>query len=71
MGNLAYPKNSKQVLIVFDWKEGTNIEEEKGKGALVLLSVTYDFEEKKRVFVLYFSWFDYFLFIPLPSGCTT
>ena len=38
----------------FDWKEGMNIEEEKGKGALVLLSVTYDFEEKKRVFCALF-----------------
>ena len=38
----------------FDWKEGMNIAEEKGKGALVLLSVTSDFEEKKRVFCALF-----------------
>ena len=43
----------------FDWKEGMNIEEEKGKGALVLLLVTYDFEEKKRVFcaLFFLVWF--------------
>ena len=34
--------------MVYDWKEDTYIEEEKGKAILDLLSVIYDFEEKKN-----------------------
>ena len=48
--------------------EGTSIEEEKRKVILDLLSVIYDFEEKNNTFKLYFSCFDYFLFIFLPRG---
>ena len=36
-----------KVFIVFDWKEGTSIKEEKWKVKLDLLSVIYDLEEKK------------------------
>ena len=39
-----------KVFIVFDWKEDTNIEEN-GKVILYLLSVIYDFEEKKKTFL--------------------
>ena len=68
---LSQKLKTKQVFIAFDWKEGTNIKEEKWKVILDLLSVIYDFEEKKNIFKLYFSCFDYFLVIPLPRGYTT
>ena len=65
---LSQKFKTKQVLILFDWMEGTSIEEEKRKVILDLLSVIYDFEEKNNTFKLYFSCFDYFLFIFLPRG---
>ena len=45
------------VSIVFDWKENTSIEEEEGKVILDLLSVIYDFQEKKKVVLSSFSCF--------------
>ena len=55
MGNSAYPEKAKQVFVVFEWKENTSIEEEEeGKVILDLLSVIYDFEEKKKLFLSFF-----------------
>ena len=63
-GKLGLSQNikTKQVFIVFDWKENTIIENEEGKVILDLLPVIYDFEEKKKAFLT----LDYFLFI-LPQ----
>ena len=47
---LSQKLKTKQVFIAFDWKEGTDIKEEKWKVILDLLSVIYDFEEKKKHF---------------------
>ena len=47
------------VSIVFDWKENTSIEEEEGKVILDLLSVIYDFQEKKKAFLSSFSCFSF------------
>ena len=44
----ASQKVKTKVFMVYDWKEDTYIEEEKGKAILDLLSVIYDFEEKKN-----------------------
>ena len=49
MENLAYLKKSKQNK--FDWKVDTSIENEEEKLTLDLLSVIYDFEEKKETFL--------------------
>ena len=65
---LSQKFKTKQVLILFDCMKGTSIEEEKRKVILHLLSVIYDFEEKNNTFKLYFSCFDYFLFIFFPRG---
>ena len=54
-------KIKKKQVLVFDWKESTSIEEE-GKIILDLLSVIYDFEEKKKAFFSSFFML-YFLFI--------
>ena len=43
-----------------------SIENEEGKVTIDILSAIYDFEEKKSIFKLLFSCFDYFLFI-LPT----
>ena len=58
LGNLAYPKKSKQQVfiskLVFDWKENASIEkegEEERKVIINSLSVIYDFEEKKKAFL--------------------
>ena len=48
---LSQKLKTKQVFIAFDWKEGTDIKEEKWKVILDLLSVIYDFEEKKKTFL--------------------
>ena len=69
-GKLGLSKKikTKQVFVVFDWKENISIEEEEeeeeGKVILNLTLVIYDFEEKKKVLLsFFFLWFDYFLFI--------
>ena len=49
MENSAYLKKSKQNK--FDWKVDTSIENEEEKLTLDLLSVIYDFEEKKETFL--------------------
>ena len=56
MGNSAYPEKAKQVFVVFEWKENTSIEEEEEEGKVILdlLSVIYDFEEKKKLFLSFF-----------------
>ena len=63
---LGLSKNikTKQVFVVFDWKENISIEEEEGKVILNLTVVIYDSEEKKKVLLsFFFLWFDYFLLI--------
>ena len=48
---LSQKIETKQVFIVFDWKVDTSIENEEEKLTLDLLSVIYDFEEKKETFL--------------------
>ena len=48
---LSQKIKTKQVFIVFDWKVDTSIENEEEKLTLDLLSVIYDFEEKKKTFL--------------------
>ena len=68
-GKLGLSKKikTKQVFVVFDWKENISIEEEEEEEGKVILNLTlviYDFEEKKKVLLsFFFLWFDYFLFI--------
>ena len=65
VGNSAYPKESKQVLIVFDWKEDTSLEEEaKVNATRFIISYLWLWREEESIFRLLFSCFDYFLFIP-------
>ena len=62
--NSAYPKESKQVFILLNWKEDTSIEDE-GKviATRFIISYLWLWREKEGVFKLFFSCFDYFLFI--------
>ena len=57
LSGFGFESSCSQAPIVFVWKENTSIEEEEGKVILDLLSVIYDFQEKKKVVLSSFSCF--------------